>query len=65
MSNKNWKEEVEFEKGGDGCCGWKGPDECPNDREFDSNHQACKECEKDAVEAMYEAMHEFETNPIL
>jgi len=60
--NRNW----EIEKADtDGCPGWKGPNECPNNGKFNPNHLACKECEKDAAEAMYDDMRDLETDPII
>ena len=40
------------EKSGDGCCGFKYPEECPHDGIFDSLNMVCKECADDAAKAM-------------
>ena len=54
LNTKNWEL---AEADTDECSGWKGPDECPNNSKFNPNHPACQECEKDALEAMYENIH--------
>ena len=52
IDGKNFEEAAEQ----NGCSGWRFPEDCPNEGEYNPESKACLDCCEDALKAMSEGL---------